>query len=515
MSEKFGRSIIRFYKQDGSPIGTGFAISEKHVVSCTHVIAAVLGRDDDQPIPNDMSLEAEITLDGKKKISLTVITSFPRIASPRSDEIEDITVLGLEELQVVKSLTFAPVRNCKDQDHYDQYFKSFGFNKPEGDWHDGVCKGPTGAGWIQLEVENASGDRLDGLSGAPVLNKKFNAIVGLLVAKGRGDLSAYMIPVHKLIQAWPSLQENTQKTNFSGKLDSPFLEQIKSNIADELKRDEVSQFRGVLRNELNDLLKSVGLNTVEDDKNIANGLITALKQGGSEVPVITKVLMKATLSCLDKRNGKYFIANQGRHESIKEDVEQILGWLILASVEEQYAHNLNSSSEVLSSMYFKLPVLTAGGVEIIVARQYQRKANLQAGESLSGSHVLGITPGMINWEDSSAVETLKLKLWNQVFPRMKKNNPETKLTSREVKQLNSELEIRLADDYYKEHHILAIECCSDMDLGRKAYQDLLEDLYKLTLVCFGFDEQQVFYSPEYNLTGAVNRFLTAVNEALN
>lgn len=84
----------------------------------------------------------------------------------------------------------------------------------------------------------------------------------------------------------------------------------------------------------------------------------------------------------------------------------------------------------------------------------------------------------------------------------------------ELRRLNSELEIRLADEYYKEHHILAIEC-SDMDLDREAYRDLLRDLNKLTLVCFGFDEQQVFYSPEYNLMSAVNRFLTAVNKALN
>lgn len=517
MSEQFNRSIIRFYQQNGSNAGTGFAISGKHVISCTHVIAAVLGLNDDQLIPEDMTLDAEITLDGKKSIPLKVITSFPRIANPRSDQIEDITILELQDSQAVKSLTFASLKSCGDPDHYDQPFKSFGFNKPEGDWHDGVCKGPIGAGWIQLEVANASGDRLNGLSGAPVWNKNFNAIVGLLVAKGRDNLAAYMIPAQKLIQAWPNLNKNAQRVHFSEEPDSVFLEQVKRNIVDELQRDEVSQFRAVLCKELNEVLRNIGLDALDSaagEISIANGMIAALKDGGSEVPVITKALMKATLSCLDKRSGKYFSANQGKHESIKECVEQILGWLILVSVEEQYVQKLKSSLAVSSSIYFKLPVLTPGGVEIIVARWYQRKADMQIRESLSGTHVLNIAPQKFKWDEPSIVETLKLELWNQVFPSEKKNNADTKLIPNEVRRLNSELEIRLADEYYKEHHILAIEC-SDMDLDREAYRDLLRDLSKLTLVCFGFDEQQVFYSPEYNLMSAVNRFLTAVNKALN
>lgn len=521
MSEKFNRSIIRFYNQNGSNSGTGFAISESHVISCTHVIAAALGVDDDKSIASGTPLTAEITLDSKKQIALSVIASFPRVVEPNSEEIEDITILQLAEAASErKPLFFAPVKSCADSEHQDQPFRTYGFNKPEGHWHQGVCRGPIGAGWIQLEVENASGDRLDGLSGAPVWNKVLNAIVGLMVAKSRHNLTAYMIPIRKIIraiQACPNLQQNVHSVHLPKEPDSAFLEQVKGNIVDELQRDDVFQFKVVLSKELNEVLTKIGLDPLvpaAGDRSIADGMVAALKDGGSEVPVITKALMKATLSCLDKRSGKYFSTNQGKHQSIKECVEQLLGWLILVSVEEQYLQHLHFPSVISSPLYFKLPVLTSGGVEIIVARWYQRKANLQTRGALSGAHVLNIAPGMINWNDPSAVEALKLKLWNQVFPDMKKTNPETKLTLNEVKQLNSELEIRLADDFYKEHHILAIEC-SDMDLDRDAYQDLLGDLNKLTLVCFGFKEQQVFYSPEYNLTSAVNRFLTAVNRALN
>lgn len=521
MSEQFNRSIVRFYNQNGSNSGTGFAINESHVVSCTHVIAAVLGIDDDKPITPGTTLTAEITLDSKKHIALAVIASFPRVAEPNSDEIEDITILQLAEAMTErKPLVFAPVRSYADSEHQDQPFRTYGFNKPEGHWHDGVCRGPIGAGWIQLEVANASGDRLDGLSGAPVWNKALNAIVGLMVAKSRDNLIAYMIPARKIIQAvqtCPGFQQNVQSVHLPKEPDSVFLEQVKRNIVDELQRDEVSLFKVVLSKELNEVLIKIGLDPLvpaADDKSIADGMVAALKDGGSEVPVITKALMKATLSCLDKRNGKYFSTNQGKHQSIKECVEQLLGWLILVSVEEQYLQHLNFPSVISSPLYFKLPVLTSGGVEIIVARWYQRKANLQTRGALSGTHVLNIAPGMISWNDPSAAEALKLKLWNQVFPDREKSNAETILTRKEVGELNSELEIRLADDYYKEHHILAIEC-GDMDLDRKAYQDLLIDLNKLTLVCFGFKEQQVFYSPENNLTSAVNRFLTAVNRALN
>lgn len=511
MSEDYDHSIIRFYKQDGSPSGTGFAISEKHVISCTHVISGALGFVDNQSIPKDTSLEAEITLDGKKKIMLSVIVSFSSVENHSPDEIEDITVLELQNAQTVKSLKFASVRNCTD--HQGQAFNLFGFNKPEGAWHDGVCKGSVGTGWIQLEVHNISGDNLKGLSGAPVWNNELKATVGMLVAKDwSNNLTAYMFPVRKLMQAWPSLQENTQKTRFSGKLDNVFMQQVKINIADELNIEDVSQFSNLLREELIQFLKDTGLEkALTDNEDVAEALIANLKSGGSTAPVITRVMMNATLHCLDKRKGKLYKATQGKHEVIKGVAEQILGWLILVSVKQEYLDTLNPT-EASVGLYFKLPIKTPGGAEIIVARYKERQANFQFGDSLSGKHMRHVPPGA-NWKKSSVVNELRLILWNQVFPGMCKSKG-AMLLPNEVVDLNAEIATRSADTFNTEDHILAIEC-QESNFDREVHKELFRDLPNLTLVCFGYGGKEFFYALEPFLISAVNRFLTQINKALN
>lgn len=69
-----------------------------------------------------------------------------------------------------------------------------------------------GDGWIQLQVENASNETLNGLSGAPVWDTQAKAITGMLVAK-RGNLKTYMIPADRLIQAWPALHNQVVVTH--------------------------------------------------------------------------------------------------------------------------------------------------------------------------------------------------------------------------------------------------------------------------------------------------------------
>lgn len=517
MSEQFNRSIIRFQKPDGgATVGTGFAIGERHVISCTHVVASVLGLESDQPLPPAMELDAEINLDGRKPVRLKVIKSFPRLNhQPTRHDVEDITIMEVvgSDTQALSSAKLLFEQD--DAAHYDQAFKAYGFNKPVGDWHDGVCKGPMSAGWIQLQIDNHTADKLNGLSGAPVWNKQHQAIVGMLVAK-RGDHDAYMIPAYKLAQAWPELQVHKPTDQIPQQPDSDFLAQIKQNIGYELDAAGVSLFRDVLKEELDKVLLKLNQSKVQDGQtdSLVDGLILAIQLGGNEVPVITAALMNAARHCFDKR-GKHYQAAIPDRDAIHDAVEQLLGWLVMAAVSDQYAGALQPSADFPFAVYFELPVMTPGGVETVVSRCYQRQAKLEPkGSSVVGSHTLHGQDNQFNWKQSSAVNNLKLLLWNQVFPEEKRSTDSPPLDRKELSKLNAELEIRRLDEWAREHHLIAIECSTlDTDTSYKAvYQQLLIDLPQLTLVRFGLlGQQQVFYAPEYHLMSAVNRFLTTLN----
>lgn len=305
--------------------------------------------------------------------------------------------------------------------------------------------------------------------------------------------------------------------------DSDFLAQVKAEITHELEPEALAEFRAVLKTELDRLLQDLGEPAIADNQPalITEGLIVVLQQGGSRVPVITSALMNAAMHCFDRRKGRYYQTTRARHPDIQYAIEQLLGWLVLASVNDQFVAQLRSSTELASAVYFELPVMTTGGVEIIVSRNYQRAANLVMQESdISSRHVLHTQSTQYDWKKSETTEQLKMLVWNQVFPDKKKNAQKAEyLTAKEVGKLNSEIEIRRSDTWQPEHYIMAVECSGQLGMGeadKSTYESLFSELNQLTLVRFGVSGQQaVFYTPEYQLINAISRFLTNINRTLN
>ncbi|HRJ53459.1 MAG TPA: trypsin-like peptidase domain-containing protein [Candidatus Thiothrix moscowensis] len=206
MPEAFNHAIAQFLNTDGSrAIGTGFAVTSRHVLTCTHVIAAVLGQDARLPIPSGTVLTVHFPLNPQlPPLTLRVHTTFPCVDQPNIHTLEDISLL---EVEGITTMPHAPRQVLPDSGHHGQVFHTYGFNRQGGSWFNGQCAGVVAEGWIQLQVDNASDESLNGLSGAPVWNTQANAITGMLVAKRRGNLRSYMIPMARLIRALPLLAE--------------------------------------------------------------------------------------------------------------------------------------------------------------------------------------------------------------------------------------------------------------------------------------------------------------------
>jgi hypothetical protein len=143
--------------------------------------------------------------------------------------------------------------------------------------------------------------------------------------------------------------------------DSEFLNYIRTKIAEELSATDVTVFTDVLRTELNQVLEDLdeaGRKVQEHKpKLIAEPLVWVLANGKEQVPVINKVLLNTFHQCFDRRGSQYALA-QPHHEAIKEAIGQLLGWLVLASLDENQIAALAPAAGYGRGIYFELPVKT-------------------------------------------------------------------------------------------------------------------------------------------------------------
>jgi hypothetical protein len=311
----------------------------------------------------------------------------------------------------------------------------------------------------------------------------------------------------------PLLPDHTQ---LPAKADSEFLKYVKTKITEELSVTDVTVFTDVVRAELNQILDGLGEPERKvpehNPKETATALVWLLANGKEQVPVINKVLLNAFKHCFDRKGRKYAVA-QPYHEAIKDAVGQLLGWLVLASLDETQAAALAPAQGYGQGLYFELPVKTQCGVEIIVSRQHQRRANLEpAGSEVAGCHVLCASASQFSWQDAATADDLKRMLWNKVFPE---ETQDGSLNKNQVERLNAELQTRRLDEWDTEHHYIAIQSdgAGDDAAYQGVYKQLLTEMDQLTLVRFGVaDKQAVFCMPEYNLMSAINHFLNKVNK---
>ncbi len=88
--------------------------------------------------------------------------------------------------------------------------RAFGFpmGRDFGVWHAGRLLGRQAAGWIQAQLDEPSGYRIEqGFSGAPVWDDKLGGVVGMVVTAESSTIPAgYLISTETLLGAWPDLR---------------------------------------------------------------------------------------------------------------------------------------------------------------------------------------------------------------------------------------------------------------------------------------------------------------------
>jgi hypothetical protein len=206
MSQELELSVVRIYSNSGNVIGAGFLVSDKYILTCTHVVAIALGIP-----PGTSEMPTGIVnldfpgADSKQKLAATVFFWLP-VNSGSFESQEDIAVLKLEKPCPDKA---KPLELLASEKLWKHEFVAFGFpqNKSYGVWTSGILQGTNAKGWVQIEVKSENSYRLEeGFSGTPVWDENLQRVVGMAVAaeKDRHDVkAAFIIPTKVLLEALP------------------------------------------------------------------------------------------------------------------------------------------------------------------------------------------------------------------------------------------------------------------------------------------------------------------------
>ena len=181
------------------------------MLTCAHVVAAVLGLPENRPLPAD----AEVTLDfplatGSPQQPAAVVFSMP--VAP--DNTGDIAVLRLAGSPPPDAL---PLRVVAADDLAGHRWRAFGYpryrvggqTKDAGIWTSGTISGREGTGWWQLAVDPEEAFSLaEGFSGAAVWDEDYAGVVGAIVAVEADPRRrvGYALTVEALAREWPDLR---------------------------------------------------------------------------------------------------------------------------------------------------------------------------------------------------------------------------------------------------------------------------------------------------------------------
>jgi hypothetical protein len=210
--------------------GVGFVVGERHILTCAHVVNAVLGRAkraQEAPIPQ-VRVQVDFPVLGDAegaplRSCRVAVWVPPPVSGTAGGDVAGLVLVG-EDLPAEAG----PARLAEPGDVREAEVAVFGYpgeppRRQDGVW--AVCRlrGAVGAGMIQLDADSEAAFRAQpGYSGSPavVANGVGDAVVGMLaVASWEGDArDAYAIPITHLVDAWPDVLETVPACPYRGLL---------------------------------------------------------------------------------------------------------------------------------------------------------------------------------------------------------------------------------------------------------------------------------------------------------
>jgi tetratricopeptide (TPR) repeat protein len=206
MTTSLDSAIVRIRASNGSAVGTGFLATDRHVLTCAHVVTGALGLAGDAQVENPgffRKNRVRVRLDFPLLAAESALTA--RVSHWQPDI--DVAMLELTSDSPAKS---KPVRLVTADDLWGHSFRAFGFpvGYEQGVWASGVLRGRQADGWLQIEDTKETGYLIaPGFSGGPVWDDVLGGVVGMIVAADTDEKvkAAFLIPADILAETLPDL----------------------------------------------------------------------------------------------------------------------------------------------------------------------------------------------------------------------------------------------------------------------------------------------------------------------
>jgi hypothetical protein len=206
--QTFKQSIARIVADD-QIIGAGFLVSDRHLLTCAHVVNASCGvaQAATEMPTGDVELDFPLLAMGQR---ITGKVVFWQPVNP-SQLGEDLAVLEISPAKLPPLAQAA--RLVTNSEPWGHPFRIFGFPEhgENGIWASGVLREAQGSGWVQMEDVKAPGYAIvSGFSGAPVWDEALDGVAGIAVAADQ-DLNikaAFMIPTSLILSTITMLKDS-------------------------------------------------------------------------------------------------------------------------------------------------------------------------------------------------------------------------------------------------------------------------------------------------------------------
>lgn len=343
-----------------------------------------------------------------------------------------------------------------------------------------------------------------GMSGAPVFNRNKPPQLVAVIASTPKDLNErlYAVSIPYLLRNNPDFKKaftiSDRCTNLMPpvKLGADFKKFLHQKIDVELRRPEAK----LLTEQLAEYLGR--------DK-AASDLSTLIIDSLLEFPVDDAIRDYLTLAASDCIHSK----GKRRHDVgdnatvVREIAEQILGWLVLASINENEIQQILPRRDQHESLFFTLGVDSVRGVEIVLSRCFNHNT------TKSPIHIR-LPESCFKWKDEETVRKIQIEIWNTVFLGAEQQKGENdELDATEIDTLDATLRSRRIKPRNAEHYYMAFKLPdSDCAFAEQVYQKLLNSLQQMTVVQFGVGcLDKLFLLPEARVTTEINEFYREIN----
>lgn len=378
-----------------------------------------------------------------------------------------------------------------------------------------------------------------GMSGAPVFRSDTNKLVGVLIrtppkyqntAQNFDDvfedrLIAVSIPYLLLAGKCEGFRQLALKTEVATQL------LPKPKLQDE--------FRQYLLDKLSKELMSLGSSTLlqeqlaaELDVDLADVALISKAATTALADALVELAIEEAISCIAAATADCIVEGGLRFSSqtkpdtlaaIKRTAQALVGWLVIASMDENYLWEVLPDCRGHTSLFFHLKsVQSKTGIEIVLARRFQRKADFvhETGSDQPSRYLIRVPPSFFKWDGETSVCKAFVEIWNQVFPEIREQKPKDyKFNHHDIQRLNAELRAKRNHPRSPKHYYIAFtgsdylapECVGFVE---GIYRDLLSQLGEMTVIEYGTELEQDsrwLLVPEADIQAAINGFYNEIN----